>query len=172
MKITEPDLSNVIPWETYLTFEIEDQEERECAEEYYLRAREFLESHRFCRGVKESYIGMYYCKIFGIFLFRVDAEKKYSEWIWAFVGDIPPAILPIGAGSNAAMALDDYLGEMQEWVDAVDEGRSVDDLLPVNAPPTKEYANLLRGRLEFIGERILMAEYRDQLGYDPDEEEK
>ena len=70
------------------------------------------------------------------------------------------------------MALDAYLGKMQDWVDAVDEGRSVEDLLPVNAAPTKEYADLLRGRLEFIGERILMAEYRDQLGSDPDEEEK
>ena len=29
MKIAEPDLSNVIPWDTYLTFEIEDREERE-----------------------------------------------------------------------------------------------------------------------------------------------
>ena len=88
------------------------------------------------------------------------------------VGDIPPAILPIGAGSNAAMALDVYLGEMQEWVEAVDEGRSVEDLLPVNVPPTKEWADDLRGRLDFIDNKILLAEYRDQLGYDPDEVEE
>ncbi len=172
MNITEPDLSTVIPWATFLTYEFDDQENRECAEEYYLRARKFLESHRFSRGIKESYIGMYYCKILGIFLFRIDAEKEYSEWIWTFVGDIPSAILPIRAGSNAAMALDAYLGEMLDWVEAVDEGRSVEDLLPVNVPPTKEWADNLRRRLDFIGNKILLAEYRDQLGYDPDEVEE
>ncbi len=69
------------------------------------------------------------------------------------------------------MALDAYLGEMLDWVEAVDEGRSVEDLLPVNVPPTKEWADNLRRRLDFIGNKILLAEYRDQLGYDPDEVE-
>jgi hypothetical protein len=115
---------------------------------------------------------MYYCKIFGVFLFKIKPAKDFSEWFWAFVGDIPPAVLSIGAGSNAAMALDAYLGEMDRWVEAVHEGESVEDLLPVNMPPTKEWADNLQRRLEFIGNKILLAEYRDQLGYDPDEVEE
>lgn len=62
-----------------------------------------------------------------------------------------------------------YLGEMNRWVEVVDEGAPVDELLPVNALPTKEDADVLRRRLDFIGEKILMAEYKDDLGYDPDE---
>ena len=171
MTIAEPNLSKVLPWQTLLAAEFDDQEDRECAADYYSRARGYLESHRWCRGIKESYVGMFYSQIVSVSLFKIDPGENIGDWMWVIVGDIPPATLPLAAGENPAMALDVYLGEMQEWVDAVDKGRSVEDLLPVNAPPTKEYADMLRGRLEFIGERILLAEYRDQLGYDPDEED-
>jgi hypothetical protein len=171
MTITKPDLSKVIPWSEFLTLEVEDPEETECDEEYYSRATSFVESHSFCRGIKETYVGMLYCKIFAVFLFKILPTPDVREWVWAIVGDIPPAVLPIAVGQHPAMALDVYLGEMQRWVDAVDEGKSVEDLLPVNVAPTKEWADELRWRLEFIGENVLMAEYRDELGYDPDEQE-
>lgn len=171
MTVTKPDLSKVIPWSEFLTLEVEDPEEREYDEEYYSRARSFVESHSFCREIKETYIGMFYGKIFALFLFKIVPTSDVREWVWTVVGDIPSAVLPIAVGQHPAMALDVYLGEMQRWVDAVDEGKSVDELFPVNVPPTKEWADELRWRLEFIGKNILMAEYRNELGYDPDGEE-
>jgi hypothetical protein len=40
----------------------------------------------------------------------------------------------------------------------------------VNAPPTREYANMLRGRLALLREHLLLDQYREDLDYDPDDE--
>lgn len=163
MKVVKPDLSKVMLWSIFLE---SDYEDKNGGKELHQRAKSFLKLYSWCQGVKESYVGMLYPAILGIFLFKIIPGENVGEWIWAVVGDIPPALLPLAAGENPAMVLDAYLGEMQRWVDAIDQGKSIDGLLPVNAPPTKEYADMLRGRLEFIGEEILMAEYRDDLGPD------
>lgn len=168
MTIAEPDLSKVMLWSTFLASEYEDKED---GKELYLRAKSFLELYDWCRGIKESYVGMIYPEILGIFLFNIIPGEDVREWMWVVVGDIPPALLPLAAGENPAMVLDAYLGEMQRWVDAIDEGKSIGGRLPVNAPPTKEYADMLRGRLEFIGEEILTAEYQDDLGPDLHDEQ-
>lgn len=44
---------------------------------------------------------------------------------------------------------------MQDWVDAVNLGQPVENLIPVNAPPTKEYAAMLQSRLTFLKEQLL-----------------
>jgi hypothetical protein len=165
MKVVKPDLSKVMSWSTFLK---SDYNDKDGGKELYLRAKSFLELYDWCRGIKESYVGMIYPEILGIFLFNIIPGEDVREWIWAVVGDIPPALLPLAAGENPAMVLDAYLGEMQRWVDAVRAGKSISGLLPVNAPPTKEYAEMLGSRLEFIGEEILMTEYEDDLRDDSD----
>jgi hypothetical protein len=67
---------------------------------------------------------------------------------------------------NPASALDAYIGGMQSWVDAVRSGGSVDDRIPVNVPPTAEYADLLDRRLKFLDEKIL-PDYSQDLSRPP-----
>jgi hypothetical protein len=171
MNSLEPDLSKVQPWSEFLSLQLPDPLDREYGEKYYSRATDFLKTHTWCADIKESYIGILSPKIIAVYLFRIVNRDTFGDWVWVIVGDIPPAVLPIAAGNVPAMALDAYLGEMDVWVEAVDKGRPIDDLIPVNAPPTKEYAERLRWRLDFIGEKILMADYEDDLGYDPDEQQ-
>jgi hypothetical protein len=159
----EPDLKKVQLWSAFLEMNRPDPLDREYGLEYYGRARKFLESYEFCASIKESYIAMLYPKIIGMYLFKIENRSTFGEWVWVVVGDIPPCVLPISAGRSPGMVLDAYLGEMDKWVEAVNEGNPVDDLFPVNAPRTKEYADMLLGRLEFIGERILMKDYNDDV---------
>jgi len=56
---------------------------------------------------------------------------------------------------DALSAIELYDDLMQEWVDAVLAGEPTDDLIPVNVPPTREYAEMLRSRLELIREMII-----------------
>jgi hypothetical protein len=56
---------------------------------------------------------------------------------------------------TAASALEGYMFEMTKWVEAIEQGKSVEDLIPVNAPPTAEYADPLRRRLDFLRSEIL-----------------
>jgi hypothetical protein len=51
---------------------------------------------------------------------------------------------------------------MSEWVDAVKNGRPVDELIPVNVPPTMEYADMLENRLNYLDTEILI-DYKDDL---------
>jgi hypothetical protein len=166
---SEPDLSKVLLWSDFLSADLPDPDDKEFGNIYYKRASEFLASHDFCAAIKKSYIAMIYPGVIGVFLFRIENKSTFGEWVWVFVGDIPPAVFSLSIGRNPGMALDAYLGEMDMWVDAVKKGEAVDDLVPVNAPPTKEYADMLLSRLDFIGEKILMEDYKDDLEYDPNE---
>lgn len=159
MKVAKPDMSNVWPWASYVASETDDRKGRE---ELYSRARNYLETFEWCLEIEESYVGMLFPPILGIFLFRIVPGGEADEWIWIFVGDIPPAYITVDGCSNAAQALDGYIGAMEQWVDAVDAGRSVADLIPVNAPQTKEYADMLRRRLKRFDEYVL-SEFQDQL---------
>ena len=44
---------------------------------------------------------------------------------------------------------------MREWVEAVKAGNSIQDLIPVNAPPTIGNADDLERRLKFIEEHVV-----------------
>jgi len=81
---------------------------------------------------------------------------------WVIVGDIPPAYLTCDQCPNPATALDGYIGAMLEWVDAAEKGEPVAELIPVNAPATRENAQRLKTRMSFLEENIL-SEYENDL---------
>jgi len=155
-----PDFSKVVEWSKYLAAQHEDVEEMRSL---YEEAREFLEFYDWCREIQESYVGILHPGIVAVFLFRIVPNRKdVDEWIWVIVGDLPSAYLTVDECPNPATALDGYIGAMAEWVDAAQKGKSVADLIPVNVPATKENANMLKTRLDFLDERIL-SQYRDDL---------
>lgn len=155
-----PDLSKVVEWSKYLAVQQEDLAEMSSM---YQEARVFLEFYDWCSEIKESFIGMLYPGIVAVFLFRiVPARQDADEWIWVIVGDLPSAYLTTDECPNPATALDGYIGAMLEWVDAAQKGKSVAELIPVNVPATKENANMLKTRLDFLDERIL-SEYQKDL---------
>ena len=122
----------------------------------------FLVCHEWCASVRHGYAGMVYEGILGVFFFEIEPLRNADPEVWVIVGDLPPAYIACDDCPNAAAALDGYCGAMSEWVQAVRQKKPVDDLIPVNAPPTEEYADLLERRLRFIYEEIL-PEYEDDL---------
>jgi len=155
-----PDLSKVIEWSKYLSSQQEDIEE---AISMYEEAKEFLEFYDWCLEIKESFVGMLYPGIIGVFLFRIiPARKDVDEWIWVIVGDLPPAYLTIDECPNPAAALDGYIGAMQDWIEAAKNDESVANLIPVNAPATKENGDRLKKKLDFLDKKIL-SKYQDDL---------
>jgi hypothetical protein len=76
--------------------------------------------------------------------------------LWVVVGDLPPAYLVTLDGSKSpSEALETYVELMDDWVQAVKHGKSINSLIKVNAEPTMDYAEQLSGRLEFIKENFL-----------------
>ncbi|MDH5694114.1 MAG: hypothetical protein OEZ47_13535 [Gammaproteobacteria bacterium] len=130
---------------------------------YLTNATEYLSSFSWHKGIKNSYFGMGVGGIFSIFLFEIIPKtSNVDNFVWVVVGDIPPAYITCEEAPNPACALDGYIGAMLEWVDAVEVGGSIEGLIPVNAPPSKEYAKMLKSRLAFLDERIL-SNYKEDL---------
>jgi hypothetical protein len=124
-------------------------------------ARSFLLGHRWCGRIAESYFGLGVGGIVAVFLFRIiPVEKQVDEYLWVVVGDLPPLYITTDDAPNAACALDGYVGAMEEWVNAARRGESVQGLAPVSAKPTREMAEQLKSRLEFIDKEILSC-YKD-----------
>jgi len=141
----------------------EDEEEKKLILNLLDEARKFINIFKWCSGIKEEYLGIGLGEIISVFLFKIEpAFDGVDEYIWIIVGDIPPAYITCEKSPNAACALDGYIGAMEEWVNAVHDGKPVDDLIPVNASPTKEFAAMLDERLKFLDKEIL-SNYQDDL---------
>ena len=156
----EPDLTKVIP---ITQLKGEDEDERRLLSQLVQDAKAYLSSFEWCGEIQEEYAGITVAGVIGVFLMHIaPARPEVDEWLWVIVGDVPPAYITVDDCPNAATALDGYIGAMQEWVDAMKEGRSVDELIPVNAPATPAYAEMLESRLQFLDSRIL-SEYKEDL---------
>lgn len=126
-------------------------------------ARDFLQFYKWCKEIREEYVGIFIDGVIGVFLFRITPSSiDVDEWIWVIVGDVPPAYLTCDQCPNPASALDGYIGAMREWVDAAKGGKSVAGLIPVDVPATPANAEMLSKRLTFLNDRVLL-DYRQDL---------
>lgn len=94
--------------------------------------------------------------VIAFFLFNiVPNAPDIDEWLWVVVGDLPPAYLVTDDAKTVNNALKAYIYEMRRWTQAVSEGKSTDDLIPVNVQPTIEAAKRLEERLAFLESEVL-----------------
>lgn len=136
-------------------FHGEDGDDDRLCHELFDQAKAYVTSFRWCRSVKDSYVGDCVGGIFALVLFRIEpATADVDEWIWVVVGDLPPAYIA-PASSNPHEALEDYIWQMSKWVRAVRAGRPVLGLIPVNTDPTRKSADELESRLRFLKKEIL-----------------
>ncbi len=120
-------------------------------------AKNYLKSFKWCKEIVNGWLAYGFGKILCVFFFEIEPANNSGadDKIWVIVGDIPPAYLDFVGYPSAKEALDFYCYLMEEWVDCVNNGKSVDDCYPVNAPATKEYADMLQTRINIIKEDFL-----------------
>jgi hypothetical protein len=157
------DMSKVLEWHSY--FERAGSKDADAAAiaQLHQEARDFLVHFEWCEALLEEHVGFIYPGIVGVFLFKIRPSREgVDEWVWIIVGDLPPAYITCEESPNPATALDSYVGAMLEWLSAVDRGESIDELIPVDVPATKENVERLRARLKFLDDNILSG-YTDDL---------
>lgn len=120
------------------------------------QAGQFLTSQKWCDTVDRQYLAYGIGGIVGVFLCYISSPlKDVDSCLWVIVGDLPPAYIVTEDNPTGADALAAYIEEMNEWVEAVRNGTSVEDLIPVNVSPTSKFAEELRNRLDFLRTRVL-----------------
>ena len=124
--------------------------------ELELQAVNFIRSFAWSGELLALYEGYQEPGIIGVFLVHLlPVAVGVDEWLWIVVGDLPPAYLIADGNPTWQRAIAGYIDEMQRWVDAAKTGAPVDDLIPVNTPPTAEYAAMLESRLRTLSETLL-----------------
>lgn len=119
-------------------------------------ALNYIRSFAWSGEVLAMYDGFQEPGILGVFLVHLrPAQPQVDEWLWIVVGDLPPAYLVADDNPTVAQAVTGYADEMQRWADAARAGAPVDDLIPVNVSPTKEFADMLSSRLTILRGTIL-----------------
>jgi hypothetical protein len=149
----EPDLSLVVPAEDMRGDDLQDTH---LLNQSLEEATLFLGKFKWCTKVVRRFFGLGVGGVVAVFLFEiVPSSPDVDRLLWVVAGDIPPAYLMTDDAPTPQQALGAYVEEMSTWVAAVREGRSVEDLIPVNVEPTKKNAERLAKRLEFISEQFL-----------------
>jgi hypothetical protein len=136
----------------------EDAEDTQLLQAMAIEARSYIEGFAWCNKIQSAYFGDGYGGIVAVFLFQIDpAHAEVDEWLWVVVGDLPSAYLVLDNASYPSEALEAYIEEMYEWVTLAKQGRASEEVIPVNAPATPEFATMLEGRLSFLRDTIVPA---------------
>jgi hypothetical protein len=119
-------------------------------------ATRFLEQFSWCQEIRRRFFGWGVGGVVAVFLFEITPrDPGVDELLWVVAGDVPPAYLVTDDLSTPREALAGYVELMAEWVSAAREGRSVEDLIPVNVEATPANAERLASRLAFIENEFL-----------------
>lgn len=152
---TELPVSGVIPIDQILG---DDAEDIRLLQGMASKAHRYISNFVWCRSVREVYFGDGYGGIVAVFFFHIEPSRpEVDEWLWVVVGDLPSAYLVTDNCKTPSQSLERYIDVMSEWVELAKEGRSSEDVIPVNAPATPESAKMLEGRLTVLREKIVPA---------------
>ncbi len=120
-------------------------------------ATAYLKEFNWCKEVLNGFLAVEFGYIFCVFYFEIipsqgsDADK----YIWIIVGDIPPAYIDIISAPTIRDVITCYCDIMEDWISNVISGISVEECYPINAPATKEYADMLETRILLIKNELL-----------------
>ncbi len=120
-------------------------------------ATTYLKNFKWCKEIINGWLSSEFGYIFCVFYFEIIPEEssKADKYIWIIVGDIPPAYIDIISAPTIQEAIICYCAIMEDWVNAVNDGNSVEECYPINVPATIEYADMLKTRIELIKNDLL-----------------
>jgi hypothetical protein len=136
----------------------EDDGETALLRKMFEEAKAYILSFSWCDSIISAHFAGEVGKVFAIFLFNINSNRPdVDPWEWVFVGDAPPAYLPLEDAPSKMAAFETYLEGMGRWVAAARQRREPqpeDRCPPVNLPSTPESTESLDIRLRTLSEVI------------------
>lgn len=136
----------------------DDEEDIAFLRDMLERAKTYIQTFSWCDSIVSSYFAGGVGNVFAIFLFKINSSRRdVNPWEWVFVGDLPPAYLPLDDATTKMAAFETYIAGMNRWVELARLGREPgpeDRCPPVKVPATLEWAEKLDSRLRTLSEVI------------------
>ncbi|NLS94422.1 MAG: DUF4826 family protein [Planctomycetaceae bacterium] len=135
----------------------EDAEETLELHSMLQEAKAYVASFSWAPEIAEAFMGIGVGGIIGVWLlkFTQPISSEGDDYLWIINGDVPTAYLVTDEAPTPTDALNVYCDLMTDWAEAVQLGRSLEDVFPVEAPADSVHADLLLQRVEFIRTKII-----------------
>jgi hypothetical protein len=134
----------------------ESEEEVEAIQALTTAAESFVHSYSWTPPIEKLILAFGVGPILGLFLMRFELGGKLEDRErWVVVGDLPSMHFETDDAPTPAVALRLYCAIAQDWADNVLEGRGLSDSYPMPVAPTREHAEMLLGRIEFIRAKLI-----------------
>jgi len=134
----------------------EDAEDTALLRESYHEATEFVRQLPWVNSITAAYFGCGVGGVVAVFLFKIDSTTSIDDFLWVVCGDLPTAYLVTDRAHDPLSAIAVYCDLMDEWIDGVRRG-DASHAYPVAAEPTRENADALATRVDFLRSQILPA---------------
>ena len=119
-------------------------------------ANAYLNSFKWAGVQRRFWVAECIPGVMAMFLVELNPAKPgIDPYVWVIVGDLPPAYLSTVYVRSPRAALDGYIAELLAWVEAVEQGKPIDGLMPINGAPTRENALALKTRISFLDQKVL-----------------
>lgn len=120
-------------------------------------ALNYIRRFKWAPPVKRLYLAFAIGDVMALFLaeFEHAIRSGPDEELWIVVGDMPPAYFIVDESPDAAEALTNYCGLMEEWAESVLVGRDLSECYPIAAAPTEQHARMLKDRMETVREEFI-----------------
>jgi hypothetical protein len=134
----------------------ESEEEVEAIRALTAEAEAYVGSYRWTPPIEKLTLAFGIGPIIGLYLMRfAPGGKPEDRERWVVVGDLPSMHFETDNTPEPWLALKLYCAIAQDWADNVLAGRDLSDSYPINAAPTKEHAQMLLDRIDFIRKEFI-----------------
>jgi hypothetical protein len=152
-------MSHLIDTSLFPTGRDVDYESEEEVEELKVLTAEawaFVQGYRWNPPIADLVLAFGIAPIIGLYLMRFEpGGKPCDAERWVVVGNLPSMHFETDDARTPDVALKLYCAIAQDWADTVLEGRDLSDSYPIPVAPTREHAEMLLGRIEFIRKELI-----------------
>lgn len=163
--VTEIDFDLVFELDEFRARFLHDANEANAFAAVEKNAREYLAEYGWFEAPLQTYVASYYPPIVTVFLYHVVEQEPYLssedddvEWVWVVVGDLPSVFLVEERISDGLGALYGYTVLIDDWVETVEAGDSVEEYFFIDLPADRDNAGMLRIKSEFLKKNFILAE--------------
>lgn len=122
------------------------------------RVRAFITAFDWAPPISDVLLAFGVGGVIGLFLVRferpVPGSADNEREVWIVVGDLPTIFFAVEARTPTE-ALDLYCAIAEGWADTVLAGGDLSDCFPIPVAPTREHAEMLKDRLDFVREKFV-----------------